>query len=707
MQLALKGITGDGADFAYAQQQINQAVRDFYIPVQTASEGYIGLAASAKAAGFGGKETATIFRGLAAANVALGGDAEKLQGILLASSQVISKGKVAAEELRGQIGERLPGAFALFAKATGRSTAELDKALEQGEVSLDDFYKFAAALLAKYEGQAAKIGTAPENAGQRLNAALTRLQNTIGGLLAPIGAAFQDFFTDIVNGAEWAARALGKLAGMATDRKSANDQLYNTRGQIKQTQAAIKSARQQGLGNQRGSTVLGVDGQVLGGGAPVLPGLQYQLQQLQQRERALNQQLQSYSPAKPSSSKPQPTPPSGGGGGGGGRSGGGAKPKDNSIELATLQGSVSLKRQLLDLDQQIYGARLAQSKEAEFDLEFQKRLLEGNAKIEEITRTETDAKIRAQKIEEARLDTMASLRELTFGMQQLEQERKNTFDDMVQGLQDQTALAGVLNEESRKSLELEQKLAQLRKDNPWMSDEQIAKLKVANQELDKLTKKADAIKAQQQQLDDLYSGIASEIAGGIGGAIDAVAASTDNLAESLQGLALDILKAVGKMLIFYALAQAFGALGGKDDVGVFSYLAKAFGGGRASGGPVEPNTSYLVGERGPELLTLGSSGGFVHNNSSPTTQSAMSRYSPANGGATAAQAEAGGSSGGSSNTVDVTYTVERINERNYVTEEAFQSGMRQAARQGAEGGYNKTMGSLKNSRSQRSRIGLR
>ena len=32
---------------------------------------------------------------------------------------------------------------------------------------------------------------------------------------------------------------------------------------------------------------------------------------------------------------------------------------------------------------------------------------------------------------------------------------------------------------------------------------------------------------------------------------------------------------------------------------------------RASGGPVLPGQTYLVGEKGPELLTLGSNGGFV------------------------------------------------------------------------------------------------
>ena len=49
------------------------------------------------ATGFSGADTLKVFENLAAANVALGGDAQQLKGILLATSQVFSKGKVAAE----------------------------------------------------------------------------------------------------------------------------------------------------------------------------------------------------------------------------------------------------------------------------------------------------------------------------------------------------------------------------------------------------------------------------------------------------------------------------------------------------------------------------------------------------------------------------------------------------------------------------------
>ena len=51
---------------------------------------------------------------------------------------MISKGKVQAEELRGQLGERLPSAFQLAAKAMGMTTAQLDKFMADGKLTAED-----------------------------------------------------------------------------------------------------------------------------------------------------------------------------------------------------------------------------------------------------------------------------------------------------------------------------------------------------------------------------------------------------------------------------------------------------------------------------------------------------------------------------------------------------------------------------------------
>ena len=197
-QKALANTVFSGEELASALASIDSISDDFLVPIGDATKQFTKLNAAARASGFGVDEVAEVYRGLAAANVALGGDAERLNGILLATQQVFSKGKVQAEELRGQIGERLAGAFAKFADAAGLSTSELDKALEQGEVSLEDFVKFSKSLLDEYEDDAKRLATEPENAAARLKLAMDDLKKAMGPILQGIGNAFTKMATEAV-----------------------------------------------------------------------------------------------------------------------------------------------------------------------------------------------------------------------------------------------------------------------------------------------------------------------------------------------------------------------------------------------------------------------------------------------------------------------------------------------------------------------------
>ena len=108
-----------------------------------------------------------IYSGVSEAGSALSLSKDEMSGVFLALGQMMSKGKVQAEELRGQLGERLPGAFTLAAKSMGVTTAELDKMLEQGQVLAEDLLpKLADALHEKY-GKAAMEAT--DGAAQSVN----------------------------------------------------------------------------------------------------------------------------------------------------------------------------------------------------------------------------------------------------------------------------------------------------------------------------------------------------------------------------------------------------------------------------------------------------------------------------------------------------------------------------------------------------------
>ena len=75
---------------------------------------------------------------------------DQTNGVFLALGQMASKGKVMAEELRSQLGERASGVFQMFADALDVNTKELDKMLEKGEVGLDALVKIVPVIQERY-----------------------------------------------------------------------------------------------------------------------------------------------------------------------------------------------------------------------------------------------------------------------------------------------------------------------------------------------------------------------------------------------------------------------------------------------------------------------------------------------------------------------------------------------------------------------------
>lgn len=198
---------------------------------QSTAEAYAKFAAAADGTAIAGQKTRDVFESVAKASAVLGLSASDTSGVLLALQQMVSKGTVQAEELRGQLGERLPGAFQIAARAMGVSTAELGKMLEQGEVVADEFLpRFAKALDDAF-------GQASEKASQRLEANVNRMSNSwerfkqtvgdggVGRALANDAGAIQrylDAISESIKGVEDSggglARQLGSGSGVALAR---------------------------------------------------------------------------------------------------------------------------------------------------------------------------------------------------------------------------------------------------------------------------------------------------------------------------------------------------------------------------------------------------------------------------------------------------------------------------------------------------------
>ena len=147
MTTALKNVSGSMAVFADNQRYLLDLAKKYGLEINALTGNYAKFTAAASISGMSMQEQRKIFESLSRAATAFGMSADDSNGVFLALSQMMSKGKISSEELRLQIGERLPIALQAMAKAAGTSVAGLDRLMKEGKLlSAEVLPKFADAL---------------------------------------------------------------------------------------------------------------------------------------------------------------------------------------------------------------------------------------------------------------------------------------------------------------------------------------------------------------------------------------------------------------------------------------------------------------------------------------------------------------------------------------------------------------------------------
>ncbi len=116
----------------------------------TLAKQYSQIEAAAKGTTLEGERVQKVFEAIAFAGAKLGLSTGEVEGTMLAIQQMMSKGTIQMEELKGQLGDRLPGALQIMASALGVTTQKLNKMVKDGEVGASTLTKFADALLKRY-----------------------------------------------------------------------------------------------------------------------------------------------------------------------------------------------------------------------------------------------------------------------------------------------------------------------------------------------------------------------------------------------------------------------------------------------------------------------------------------------------------------------------------------------------------------------------
>ena len=144
---ALKNVSGSVAGFADNLRFTTDLARKYGVYVNDLTGNFAKFTAAASNANMPMEDQRKLFESLSRASGAFGLSADETNGVFLAVTQMMGKGKIQAEELRGQLGERLPIAMQAMAKAAGTTVAGLDKIMREGKLlSADVLPKLAAAL---------------------------------------------------------------------------------------------------------------------------------------------------------------------------------------------------------------------------------------------------------------------------------------------------------------------------------------------------------------------------------------------------------------------------------------------------------------------------------------------------------------------------------------------------------------------------------
>ncbi|EME5614351.1 tape measure protein [Escherichia coli] len=180
---------------------------------------------SAGAGDMNADQKESLFSNVIGTSRLMGLSTDEINGILKAFEQMASKGKIQAEELRGQLGDRMAGAFQLFARSLGMTTEELDKAMKDGKVLSKDVLPKVSAemgrMIDKAGGWEKIINSTQTQLGRLSNSwnnnlalmfdgsqeglvdftrSLTNLLNSLGGQSKNLGEHFGDLMKSMSNG---------------------------------------------------------------------------------------------------------------------------------------------------------------------------------------------------------------------------------------------------------------------------------------------------------------------------------------------------------------------------------------------------------------------------------------------------------------------------------------------------------------------------
>ena len=194
---ALKQVSGTQEAYSRNQEFLKKTSEDFGLEIKGLTKQFTQFYVSAKDK-LSQSEIEGIFTSISKAGSVMGLSIDAQNRAFNALNQMMSKGVVSSEELKGQLGEALPGAFGIMAKSLNVNEQQLGKMLQQGQLLASD-------VLPKFAEQLEKVyGIETIDRVETLSASQNRLSNSWTEMIRSLNESetggISQFFKTMIDG---------------------------------------------------------------------------------------------------------------------------------------------------------------------------------------------------------------------------------------------------------------------------------------------------------------------------------------------------------------------------------------------------------------------------------------------------------------------------------------------------------------------------
>jgi hypothetical protein len=192
-----------------------------------------------------------------------------------------------------------------------------------------------------------------------------------------------------------------------------------------------------------------------------------------------------------------------------------------------------------------------------------------------------------------------------------DKEREDLATSVIAGLEEQVATYNLVTEAANIRFQLEEGAY---KSLNGLHKTRINDLASELEQLEKASAAAEAAAKLQEETAKASAAAAQEFGNVFSSAFEDAIVSGSSFRDLLKGIEDDLIRIFARKLVTEPLQELLGGALGSLGGGGGGFFSKIFGGGKASGGPVQSGKSFLVGEKGPELFSP-TRNGFITPNS--------------------------------------------------------------------------------------------